>query len=96
MKELIIVGLILVVLGFFVYKHYRYLLVETDNRPVYRVLAFLITILLFPIAFPIFILCWLFDIDDARIDNYQYYDGQRYRYYEGLFDDDDGDSPFID
>ncbi len=59
-------GLILLILVFFIYKFFDTIRYETRYTPVRRFFGFLFAILLFPIAFPVFIIMWIKDADGIR------------------------------
>ncbi len=68
-------GIFLVILVFFIYKFFDTIRYETRYTPVRRFFGFLFAILLFPIAFPLFIIMWLIDADGIRSRPPPYEDG---------------------
>ena len=87
MDGLIIPGLILFVLVFFVYKFCAHIMYEYHDRPVRRFFAFLFSIPLFPLVFPAFVICWILDAEGIR---------SRPPGYDPNDPDDYDDLPFLD
>ena len=66
MEGLIIPGLILFVLVFFIYKYCGHIMYKYHNKPVRRFFIFLFGIPLWPILIPLFAIGWILDAEGIR------------------------------